>query len=79
MNIVNKSGIPGTNNCIYLPDKTSFNWKGNNTEVRINCKEDAKRIIETNTDFKMFGNRKADSTRDVAFKKRESKYGFELK
>lgn len=44
MNIVNESGIPGPNNCIYLPDKTAFNWKGKNAEVRINCKEDAKDI-----------------------------------
>lgn len=57
------SGIPGSENCIYLPDKTSFNWKTNAGIVRINCKESTKETIEYITDYKFEQNGKGDKTR----------------
>lgn len=66
MNIDSVSGIPGPNNCIYLPDKTSFNWKSQSGEVRVNCKQDVKTIIETQTGLKMIRNGVGDSTREYS-------------
>lgn len=63
MCIDNVSRITGARNCIFLPDKTSFNWKNRNGEVRVNCKEQAKSIIEAQTGFKMIKNGDGDSVR----------------
>lgn len=66
MCIGNVSGIAGSSNCIFLPDKTSFNWKSRNGEVRVNCKEHAKSIIEAETGLKMLKNGDGDSVRDYS-------------
>lgn len=63
--ISNVSGIEGSQNCIYLPDKTSFNWKSR-TGVRVNCKNEAKILIEQNTRFNVVDNYSSDSTREFS-------------
>ena len=57
------TAIDSSENCIYLPDKTSFNWKAANGCIRVNCKEDAKSLIEQYTGKKMFDNGAGDKTR----------------
>lgn len=57
------TAIDSSDNCIYLPDKTSFNWKEANRCVRVNCKEEAKVLIEQYTGQKMFDNGPGDRTR----------------
>lgn len=64
LNIEKVSGITGSDNCIYLPDLTSFNWKSRNGQVRVNCKENVKNIIEQRTGLKLIKNGKGDSTRE---------------
>ena len=60
------SGIPGTQNCIYLPDKSSFNWKKADGIVRVNTKEHAKQMIEAHTGLEMQRNGTSDSVRDFS-------------
>ncbi len=66
LSIVNWSGIPGPQNCIYLPDYTSFNWKKRDGIVRVNCKEQAKQVIETYTGKTMEHNGSGDTTREYS-------------
>lgn len=60
------SGMDGRQNCIYLPDKTSFNWKAAKSQVRINCRTAAKLVIEQKTPFTMMCNGKGDTVRDYS-------------
>lgn len=57
------SGIEGSQNYIILPDKTSFNWKSRQRIVRVNCKENAKDVIEARTNYQLIENGKGDPTR----------------
>lgn len=57
------SGMEGADNCIYLPDKTSFNWKSRKGQVRVNCKTNAKLVIEQKTSFIMIANGVGDTIR----------------
>lgn len=66
INIVKCTALESANNCIYLPDKTSFNWKARNGEVRINCKEETKNIIEQKSELHMIKNGVGDSVRDYS-------------
>lgn len=61
------SGINGSQNCIFLPDLTSFNWKGQDHYVRINCKENAKNVIEAKTGLSHIDNGPGDPTRPFSF------------
>ena len=54
-------------NCIFLPDKSSFNWKDSLEKIRFNCKEEAKDLIEKNTELLSFDNSKSDKTRPYSF------------
>ena len=65
--IRNCSGIEGSQNIIYLPDMTTFNWKNANRIVRINCKESAVRVIESKTELVHRDNVKGDPTRPYSF------------
>lgn len=56
-----------SNNVIYLNDGTTLNWKSNNNQIRINCKENAKTIIEQNTNLKHIGNGKGDNVHPYSF------------
>ena len=67
LTIRNWSGIEGSQNIIYLPDLTTFNWKSANRIVRINCKEHAMRVIESKTDLVHVDNVKGDPTRVYSF------------
>lgn len=57
------SGIQGSQNCIFLPDKTSFNWKSRPKAVRVNCKLEAKNVIKFRTGLDSFSNSAGDPTR----------------
>lgn len=61
------SGINGSQNCIFLPDLTSFNWKGRDRIVRINCKENAKNVIESKSGLTHFDNGPGDPPRPFSF------------
>jgi hypothetical protein len=63
LNIVKWSGLYGDQNCIYLPDHTSFNWKSEEGIVRVNCNEEAKDVIESTIGLAMGPNGKGDPTR----------------
>ena len=67
LKIDHTTGIDGSDNVIYLPDKTTFNWKGRNEQVRINCKEHAKNVIEADTGFAHIDNGAGDPTRPYSF------------
>lgn len=67
LNVDHTTGIDGSDNVIYLTDKTTFNWKGRNEQVRINCKEHAMNVIEMNTDLRHIDNGKGDPTRPYSF------------
>ena len=67
LHIRNFTGIEGSQNIIYLPDKTSFNWKSADRIVRINCKKDAVRVIESKTELIHRDNVKGDPTRPFSF------------
>ena len=67
LNIRNCSGIEGSQNIIYLPDRTSFNWKGADRIVRINCKENAMCVIEAKTTLIHIDNGVGDPTRPYSF------------
>ncbi len=62
------SGLSGSQNCIFLPDLTSFNWKGRDRIVRINCKENAMHVIESKSHLSHFDNGPGDPTRPYSFK-----------
>lgn len=56
-----------TQNIIYLPDKTTFNWKKADHVIRVNCKEDKKELIEKGTKLSSIDNGGGDSTRPYSF------------
>lgn len=66
INVISYSALDGSQNCIYLPDNTSLNWKARNGEVRINCKKELKTIIEQRNDLHMLRNGVGDSVRDYS-------------
>lgn len=67
LNIRNCTGIDGSQNIIYLPDLTTFNWKGANRIVRINCKEKAMRVIESKSKLIHIDNGIGDPSRPYSF------------
>ena len=62
-NVVSWSGLYSAQNCIYLPDRTSFNWKSRDGVVRVNCQKQARDAIESGTDLRMMPNGAGDPTR----------------
>ena len=54
-------------NCIFLTDRTSFNWKAKNRQVRINCKGDVKDVIEAKSGLSAIDNHSNDKTREWSF------------
>lgn len=66
LHIIGTSGIEGSQNVIRLQDKSTFNWKSRNGEVRVNFKGYAKEVIERNTHFKAIDNGVGDPTRDFS-------------
>jgi len=65
--VQNATGIEGSQNVIYLPDLTTFNWKSTDRIVRINCKEPAKNIIESVSKLNHIENGSGDPTRPYSF------------
>lgn len=63
LNVVSWSGLYSAQNCIYLPDRTSFNWKSRDGVVRVNCQKQARDAIESGTDLHMMSNGAGDPTR----------------
>ncbi len=63
LNVVSWSGLYSAQNCIYLPDRTSFNWKSRDGVVRVNCQKQARDAIESGTDLRMMPNGAGDPTR----------------
>lgn len=55
------------NNIIGIPDLTTFNWKSDAEQIRVNCKEDAMHVIEANTKLKHIDNGPADPPRPYSF------------
>lgn len=64
--IDNESGIDGGQNCLYLRDKTSFNWKSR-SGVRVNCKNAARMVVEQKTNLTADKNGAGDSIRDFSY------------
>ena len=67
LKIKTSSGLEGVNNSIKLPDITAFNWKIEENAVRVNCKENAMKVIEKYTELKHFDNGKGDPSRPYSF------------
>ncbi len=65
--IAGQSGMDGGDNIIRLPDKTTFNWKSRDRIVRINCKEPAMRLIESDTGLRHIPNGRGDPARPYSF------------
>lgn len=63
--ISNVSGIESNQNCMFLPDKTSFNWKSR-SGVRVNCKNKAKTVVEQITGLIFEENYTSDITREFS-------------
>lgn len=63
LNVVSWSGLYSAQNCIFLPDQTSFNWKSRDGVVRVNCQKQARDAIESGTDLRMMPNGAGDPTR----------------
>lgn len=59
--------IDTNNNCIYLPNISSLNWKSSYDKVRYNCQEDTKKLVEKATELKSFDNSKSDKTHPYSF------------
>lgn len=67
LKIKTSSGLEGGNNSIKTSDITAFNWKPEENAVRVNCKENAMKVIEKSTDLKHFDNGKGDPSRPYSF------------
>ena len=63
LNVVSWSGLYSAQNCIFLPDQTSFNWKSRDGVVRVNCQKQARDAIESGTDLRMMPNGAGDPKR----------------
>ena len=63
LNVVSWSGLYSAQNCIFLPDRTSFNWKSRDGVVRVNCQKQARDAIESGTDLHMMPNGAGDPKR----------------
>ena len=61
------TGIESSENIIYLPDKSTFNWKSANGVVRLNTREAAMYVVEQKTNLKHIPNGKGDPTRPFSF------------
>lgn len=67
LQIEGTSGIEGSQNVIRVRGYTSLNWKANEDAVRINCKEETMKTIESKTDLKHFDNGPGDPTHPYSF------------
>ncbi len=75
MNNLEKEGLviegcyrpDSSDNYIRLNDRTTFNWKNNEGQIRVNCKKQAMEIIEKNTGLKHIDNGAGDPARPYSF------------
>ena len=67
LRIEHTNAIDTPQNCIYLSNRTSFNWKSKNRIVRLNCKEEVNDTIERNTDLRAVSNGVGDTIRSWSF------------
>ena len=69
IDVKRSSEIENSNNCIYIDNYASFNWKGRvgSEKIRFNCKEEDKDLIERNTCLKGFDNSRSDKTHPWSF------------
>lgn len=67
LTVEKSSRIETADNVIYVCNYVTFNWKKRKGQVRINCKEPEKIIIEQKTGLKAILNGKGDPTHDYSF------------
>lgn len=57
------SALDSSQNVIRLKNYTTLNWKGRNNQIRLNCKQEIKTVVEQNTGFEFMENGVGDPTR----------------
>ena len=67
LRIEHTNAIDTSQNCIYLANRTSLNWKSKDRIVRLNCKDDVKDVIERTTELRAIPNGVGDKIRSWSF------------